>query len=98
MVSEPKMETPEDDTQGDRPPCRDENEANDDDDDEQTGTTIRENVKDPAVHDNGGMLEDSRATAASNTPLTKMDRGHDAELGVSNLGNPAKSKRNSVHR
>ncbi|GFR96383.1 otopetrin-1 [Elysia marginata] len=98
------MDPPADENQGDQPPHKLENEANGDenedyrDDDEETGTTVRENVKEPIVHDNGGVLEDSRATAASNTPLTKMDRGHDAELGVSNLGNSSKSKRNSVHR
>ena len=92
------METPADEMQGDQPLRKDEGGGNadgeyDDRDDEETGTTVRENIKEPVVHDNGGVLEESRATAASNTPLTKLGRGHDEELGVS-----LKHKRNSVHR
>ncbi|RUS82167.1 hypothetical protein EGW08_010049 [Elysia chlorotica] len=98
VVSEPKMEHAGEETQEDRPPCTEENGAHDDDEDEETGTTVRENVRAPMVHDNGGVLEDPRATAESNVPLKKMDRDRDAELGISNLGNSSKSKRNSVHR
>ncbi|GFN98271.1 otopetrin-1 [Plakobranchus ocellatus] len=67
-------------------------------DDEESGTTVRENIKAP-VHDNGGVHEDPRAaTAGVVTPLTKLARSPDPELGDPHLGASLKKKRNSVHR